>query len=253
MPGRARVHEHLDDVGEHVLSRDHEHDEHEHHADGGSAELRQGDRGRHHDDDHRVPSCAYRAEHRRGKGGRVRRTPCREAVIDVVGPACARTTQERTPTATVPTTAASATVRRSPVVTCGSTRARTNVRTVACSTSRRTTAVVARGEAGSAAGQRRTAADTAAPAATATTTRTSTITMRGLPNVQSVKPKCMQTPSTAAGAVGVASQPTRARPSSQVHERDRRLPVRSGTGPGPANVWPSDSTAITRRSSRRWG
>ena len=66
------------------------------------------------------------------------------------GPACARTTQERTPTATAPTTtAASATVRRSPVVTCGSTRARTNVRTVAwASTSRRTTAVVARGDAG---------------------------------------------------------------------------------------------------------
>jgi undecaprenyl-diphosphatase len=32
----------------------------------------------------------------------------------------------------------------------------------------------------------------------------------------------MQTPLTAAGAVGVASQPTRARPSSQAHVRDRR-------------------------------
>ena len=56
---------------------------------------------------------------------------------------------------------------------------------------------------------------------------------KGLPNVQSVKPKCMQTPSTAAGAVGVASQPTRARPSSQPDARTQATParpVRSRTG-----------------------
>ena len=120
----------------------------------------------------------------------------------------------------------------------------------------------ARGEAGSAAGQRRTAAETAAPAATATTTRTSTITIRGLPNVQSVKPKCMQTPSTAAGAVGVASQPTRARRSSQSDARSRQPDARSSASPCRAtgsipnradrpNIWPRDSTATDRLSSRR--
>ena len=45
---------------------------------------------------------------------------------------------------------------------------------------------------------------------------------KGLPIVQSVKPELMQTPSTAAGAVGVASRPTRVDPASETATREPR-------------------------------
>ena len=114
-----------------------------------------------------LPSCVIARSTDVEKSVACDRAPRREAAIERARDRrCARTIQNRTPTADRADDDGRerngrAAVRSS---TCGSTRARTNVRTVACaSTSWRTTAVVARGEAGSSGRPAEDRSETAAP------------------------------------------------------------------------------------------
>ena len=205
----------------------------------------------------RAPELRDRAQHRRGEVGRVGRAPRREAAIDAREAGVARA-PSRTGRRPRPRRRRRRPAQRSAAVRSRPADRRARARTCAPSHGPRPRggrpqwSRAARPDPRPASGA--TAADDGRAGAPARRPPgRARPPSRGLPNVESVKPKCMQTPSTAAGAVGVASQPTRARPCIA---SPMPTVARAATGSIPnradrLSIWPSDSTAITRLSSRR--